>query len=179
MDCLPGLWSSVDKTNTRRVASVLVHPNFDVQTLNNDIGLIKLDVKFVFSGSVNKATLPDQPGDCPVDLPAGTECRVSGYGTVMQIPPVQTACLACVNVPTVERVKCNEAIKGDSQSNPEVTENMICAGSAGKDSCQGDSGGPLTCSFNGGVVFMGIVSWGIGCGQKDLPGVYTYVCKYL
>ena len=49
-----------------------------------------------------------------------------------------------------------------------VSDVMICAGEAGKDSCQGDSGGPMT--FNG--QHIGIVSWGIGCARAGYPGVY-------
>ena len=60
-----------------------------------------------------------------------------------------------------------------------ITGTMICAGSEGKDSCQGDSGGPLTCNNIYGKYLCGIVSFGIGCGQRDYPGVYTDVSKYL
>lgn len=51
---------------------------------------------------------------------------------------------------------------------------MFCAGSfvAGKDACQGDSGGPFV--VDGKLV--GIVSWGLGCG--DRPGYYTRVSNY-
>ncbi|XP_036189723.1 serine protease 44-like [Myotis myotis] len=42
-------------------------------------------------------------------------------------------------------------------------------------SLQGDSGGPLVCEFNNTWVQVGIVSWGIGCGRKGYPGVYTEV----
>ena len=45
-----------------------------------------------------------------------------------------------------------------------ITENMICAGDAGKTNisgCYGDSGGPLACKdTNGKWVMHGIVSWG-------------------
>ena len=41
---------------------------------------------------------------------------------------------------------------------------------------QGDSGGPLM--HIGGVVYqVGVVSWGIGCGKAQFPGVYTRVAE--
>nr|XP_044610959.1 serine protease 44-like isoform X4 [Equus asinus] len=43
---------------------------------------------------------------------------------------------------------------------------------------QGDSGGPLVCKFNDTWVEMGFVSWGISCGRKEDPVVYTEVSFY-
>ncbi|XP_076257081.1 serine protease 1-like isoform X2 [Rhynchophorus ferrugineus] len=39
----------------------------------------------------------------------------------------------------------------------------------------GDSGGPLLC----GSIQMGVVSWGISCGDGNHPGIYTRVDRHL
>ncbi|MCP3395306.1 serine protease [Bradyrhizobium sp. CCGB12] len=58
-----------------------------------------------------------------------------------------------------------------------ITSHMLCAGepAGGKDSCQGDSGGFLGAPNGKSWVQLGIVSWGIGCAQPNLYGVYTRV----
>ncbi|KAF4803990.1 hypothetical protein TURU_011408 [Turdus rufiventris] len=47
-----------------------------------------------------------------------------------------------------------------------------------QDYTQGDSGGPLVCPSednSGFYTLHGITSWGLGCGRKNYPGVYTNV----
>jgi len=41
------------------------------------------------------------------------------------------------------------------------------------DTCQGDSGGALLCLRGNSWVKFGVVSYGIGCADKNFPGVYT------
>lgn len=56
----------------------------------------------------------------------------------------------------------------------------LCAGSADQiDACQGDSGGPLTWRHGSQSKIVGIVSFGKGCGLKDVPGVYTDVLYFV
>ena len=47
------------------------------------------------------------------------------------------------------------------------------------DTCQGDSGGPLMMFTSANVwQIVGITSNGIGCAEKNLPGVYTRVAAF-
>ena len=67
-------------------------------------------------------------------------------------------------------------------ANLNIVGTMLCAGGDGlKDACMGDSGGALFLPAGEGrplPVAIGIVSWGVGCGLPDTPGVYTRVSAY-
>lgn len=61
-----------------------------------------------------------------------------------------------------------------------LTDDQLAAGkyAGGKDSCWGDSGGPLTVeNAHGEEVLAGVVSWGIGCAERRLPGIYARVSE--
>lgn len=82
--------------------------------------------------------------------------------------------LMAVTVPIIDRVKCRKIFKKRKLG---ISERMICAGytdSRIQDACQGDSGGPLVINNQ----LVGTVSWGIGCGRKNFPGVYMSVPKF-
>ncbi|XP_028837786.1 trypsin-2-like isoform X1 [Denticeps clupeoides] len=142
---------------------VIRHPNYDSWNIDNDIMLIKLSRSATLNQYVQPVALPTS---CP---PAGTMCRVSGWGNTMSSSEYSHR-LQCLEIPIISDRDCNNSYPGM------ITNSMFCAGylEGGKDSCQGDSGGPVVC--NGQL--QGVVSWGYGCAQKDNPGVYAKVCIF-
>lgn len=45
---------------------------------------------------------------------------------------------------------------------------------------QGDGGAPLVCrSTTNQWIVVGLVSWGVRCGEPNVPGVYTNVSALL
>lgn len=80
--------------------------------------------------------------------------------------------LQSVNVTIINGKDCKQVYK------EKLTQSMFCAGdviAGGHDACLGDSGSPLVYREN---ILIGIVSWGIDCGDRNFPGVYTDVRKF-
>jgi len=152
----------------RNLDHIISHPNYASATITNDACLLKLKESLEFTEFVQPIALPASGQDTP----AGTECTVTGWGTLSEggfgLPNV----LHKVTVPVVSDEDCNASYGASGYS---VADSMICAGveEGGKDSCQGDSGGPFFCGEKGSEELVGVVSWGIGCARKGYPGVYT------
>jgi len=76
--------------------------------------------------------------------------------------------------------RCMEMYRASGQ-NEWIPNIFLCAGTSngGKDSCEGDSGGPLVVKGRTGrYELAGIISWGIGCGDRNRPGVYTRISEF-
>ncbi|XP_078594360.1 trypsin-like [Branchiostoma floridae x Branchiostoma japonicum] len=151
---------------TRHVSRVIPHPNYNANTLNNDIMLIELSSPFNLNSWVSPVSVPTSM------VADGTTVTITGWGNTLSSGTNYPDKLQKLNVPTIARTTCNAANAYDG----EITANMFCAGymNGGADSCQGDSGGPVVRS---GMVY-GVVSWGYGCAERNYPGVYTKVNRY-
>ncbi|XP_054083386.1 phenoloxidase-activating factor 2-like [Zeugodacus cucurbitae] len=159
-----------------RVKEVIRHENYNKRTLFNDIALFILETPFTWEENVRPICLPEP--DTNFDH---SRCYTSGWGKDKfgkdGIPHV---ILKKIDLPAVPRATC--------QSNQRKTrlgrffrldQSLICAGGEeGKDICEGDGGSPLVCpdpNNPNSYYQAGIVSWGIKCGVKDVPGVYANV----
>lgn len=149
------------------VSRMLEHEQYNSPvSLNNDIGLLFLTEALAYGDGVQPVALPQQ-GQW---IAAGTISQVTGWGALSQGGSAPNI-LQVVHVPIVDDNLCRSAVSGV------ISETMICAGNfeqGGLDSCQGDSGGPLVVDR----VLQGVVSWGYGCAQPRLPGVYARASTY-
>uniref|UniRef100_A0A8C8STL1 Transmembrane protease serine 2 n=1 Tax=Pelusios castaneus TaxID=367368 RepID=A0A8C8STL1_9SAUR len=154
-----------------RVQKIISHPNYDSESKNNDIALMKLQTTLSFTDAVGPVCLPN-PG---MMFQPNQECWISGWGAE-QVGGKTSDVLNAVMVPLIEPSVCNSL----SFYNGLVLPTMICAGylQGGKDSCQGDSGGPLVTVKNSVWWLVGDTSWGSGCASSRRPGVYGNVTVF-
>lgn len=84
-----------------------------------------------------------------------------------------------VELPYVPHEECQKKLQREMEFDFDLDTSFMCAGGEkGIDACKGDGGAPLVCRTpsNSRKFFqIGIVSWGLGCGLQDVPGVYTDV----
>ncbi|XP_060844575.1 transmembrane protease serine 9-like [Rhopalosiphum padi] len=154
----------------RKIKRVVRHKGFDQRTLYNDIALLTLDKPVKFDKQVHPICLPTSRS-----MYAGQTATVIGWGSLKESGP-QPAILQKVNVPVWTNQECK--FKYGAAAPGGIVDHFLCAGKAARDSCSGDSGGPLMLN-DGKWTQVGIVSWGIGCGKGQYPGVYTRVTSFM
>merc|ERR1719367_1962974 len=155
-----------DSTFTRVPLSAITdHPDYNSINYDNDYSILTLATPVEFSAAIAPACLPSTNSDF-----AGVLATVSGWGTLSS-GGNQPTVLNEVDVTVQSNAECNSAYGSG------ITDNMICAADAGKDSCQGDSGGPLVAQENDKYTLIGVVSWGYGCAMPQYPGVYARVTE--
>jgi Trypsin len=162
-----------------RIDRVIVHADYKRGEKPNDIAMLHI--------------VPDQqPGPTPVyriaaipvaqppntgleRLRVGQPVRTSGWGRTSYKGALMEK-LGETKLKLMANQQC-KAIYGEKFS-----DRALCAYAPGTDSCEGDSGGPLTILPGDRdirkVRLIGIVSFGRGCAEAGVPGVYTRVESY-
>ena len=180
---------------TRDIKRIVVNERYDNKTHENDVSLLEL------SAPLPESTIaPQMTADRALE--ADREATVTGWGLTRWIVPqkdkqgkvtgfidgltkqpidpaqAQSPDLHKVAIPLVDVAQCAAAY---GQQGTAIDARNLCAGlpEGGRDSCQGDSGGPLMAqTASGEWRQIGVVSFGIGCALKGIPGVYTRVSAF-
>ena len=153
--------SSQNGALRRRLTRRVSHEDYNSRTLAYDFMVGKLDEPI-------PDTVPILPINVDPAVPTdGQDLVVMGHGTTSPGGSVSSL-LRKVTVQYVPTGECNAE---ESYDGSVLGNIMMCAGVDGgnKDSCQGDSGGPIvqcTDETNSDCSQVGVVSWGIGCGDE-------------
>ena len=144
--------------------SVILHPDFDVVTLDHDVAVVTLI-----------DPVPDTSIFTPIYLAENSPSDkdtvvVYGLGRLSEFSATKPDFVQKADLEYMSRNTCNIFYSN------RLADSMFCAGFlyGGVDACNGDSGGPLIYETTEGVKEqVGVVSWGDGCALALKPGVYS------
>ncbi|XP_005376498.1 PREDICTED: coagulation factor XII isoform X1 [Chinchilla lanigera] len=175
---------SCEHCQTLAVRSYRLHEAFSPTTYQHDLALLRLQERAdgscaQLSPYVQTVCLPRGAAP-PSSESEAALCEVAGWGHQFEGAEEYSTLLQEAQVPFISLERCSTPeVHGDA-----ILPGMLCAGflEGGTDACQGDSGGPLVCEDETAehrLTLRGVISWGSGCGDRNKPGVYTDVAKYL
>jgi secreted trypsin-like serine protease len=187
-----GTRSLVEGGTTWRIAAVVRHAGYDPTTKVNDIALLQIAPDGLTRQANNRlariARLP-APSDLPLGI--GETLSLTGWGVTGDtalgskfrdlegLPKRPTPDLMLARVKLVPPRVCNDHALY-RQTGSKVGKGQLCAlGDDQQDACQGDSGGPLVRQTGNRQTVIGLVSYGMGCGLPDTPGVYVDLRSYI
>ncbi|EHB11955.1 Granzyme H [Heterocephalus glaber] len=146
------------------VTKAIAHPDYDCNTLFNDIMLLQLKRE----AKLTKAVQPLRLHENMAQVNPGDKCLVAGWGKMSPLGTLASK-LQEVELTVQDELKCKSVFRAFSY----ITE--ICMGDPRKTKCsfKGDSGAPLVCNN----MVQGIFSGGKEHGRP--PGVFTKVSHFL
>ncbi|XP_010601867.1 serine protease 41-like [Fukomys damarensis] len=172
----PSIWNLRAYLNRYRVMDIFVHPG--AIRHSHDIALLKLASPVTYTKYIQPVCVQASSSSVFLHRP---DCWVTGWGVLHEnltpVPPPYH--LREVQVTILNNTRCNYLFTKPIVLS-RIKESMFCAGAedGSADSCKGDSGGPLVCDLDGLWYQIGVVSWGVGCGRPNRPGVYTNVSQH-
>ncbi|XP_058798842.1 acrosin-like [Phymastichus coffea] len=166
------------------IKKIIVHENFTCGKYLNDVVLLEVSEPIEWSESVQPACLPLAEGYVGHSTFTGQSAIAAGWGWLGESPELiykKSKVLQKVEVNVVEDQTCNDWYASQGKKT-QLKRGQMCAGheEGARDACGADSGGPLMLNDNGDrTMVIGIVSSGIGCARRRLPGIYTRISEFV
>ncbi|XP_055856315.1 phenoloxidase-activating factor 2-like [Episyrphus balteatus] len=159
----------------RQVVEIIMHENFNAENLKNNIALLFLESPFDEAPHIKTVCLP--PVNTNFDM---SRCFTSSWEMKQFETGKYPKIMKKIELPVVPNAKCQNDLR-QTRLGPlfKLHSSFMCAGGEiGKDTCKGNGGSPLVCPMANNpdrYYQVGVVSWGIGCGDKNVPGVYANI----
>ena len=164
---------------TLKVVSYIKHPDFNPRTLKTDIAIINLESPYGQGAMFNRWVMPICLPQTTAFYKEGTDGLVSGFGLLSESGTSVSETLQVVSLSVFDQDSCEDSYSHLTR----ISSSQFCAGTrdvlAVRDACAGDSGGPMAVLHDGRWVLSGVVSFGMGCGRPEFPGVYTKVQPFV
>nr|XP_044251055.1 phenoloxidase-activating factor 2-like [Drosophila takahashii] len=162
----------------RSVVRVEPHEDFSFEASTNNIALLYLKSPLELKAHIRTICLPGEGKTFDQK-----SCLMAGWGKRSFQDPYNSSKQKSVEMPMVKREDCqNQFRRTRLHRNFELHESLICAGGQrDKDACTADDGSPLFCALDNDpnrYEQAGIVSFGIGCSQANVPGTFTNVAMF-
>jgi len=150
------------------------YPNYNDDTVHNDIVLVELRNEFRFNKFIQAINLPENVENVPV----GSECAIIGFGKTEIDDSKEDRKLKVGFIYVISQRECI-SIYGRI-----IRDSNICANhpTASTGVCRGDSGGPLACfdDRRKEYVLRGVTSFGSpNCGDRKSPEVWSRITWYM
>ena len=157
-----------------QVAQIIVHPNFNPNTLDNDIAVLRLVNPLIFSANVHPISYASE-GTLPASLlNPGTTSTITGWGYTTYPSGAVSPTLRMANLPLISNQDAASLFRGSGCGSLLLTDRMVAAYQQGTAAAPGDSGGHMAVYNNRIPVLIGCSSWD-GCPRQDYPTVYSNV----
>ncbi|CAF4836732.1 unnamed protein product [Pieris macdunnoughi] len=154
-----------------KVKKLMPHEQFSKATAKNDVGVIQVEGNIQFNDNVQPIELFTQT------VPMGRKCLLTGWGTIDYKKNISPNNLQMLYFETINTNLCTQKLnkKAAYRAALPLNDGQLCGKRPNhKGTCQGDSGGPLVFEEGSKYTQVGIVSWGIPCGE-DYPDVFASV----
>ncbi|KAH8316632.1 hypothetical protein KR067_011838, partial [Drosophila pandora] len=155
------------KMQERTIVRILRHEAFQVETGANNLALLFLNWPFQLGDHIGTLCLPNLGRSRKIE----ERCYLAGWGK-RKFSDDRLTILKKIELPVVNKNICPF----------QVPDSVICAGGDRDNNfCTVDGGSALVCSLKGNpnrFEQIGIVSFGVQCGEENVPAAYTDVSHY-